>query len=770
MEYQYIGKSIQKVDSVQKALGTATYINDLSFPKMLWGGVLRSVYPHAKILNIDTSRAERLPGVKAVLCARDLPDCRHGVFIKDEVVFARTKVRFIGEPVAAVAAVDRETAEEALGLIDVEYEELPAVFDPIEAMQPGAPVLHEELDSYFSIFPAVREGNVCSKTTLIEGDISRGFQESDIIVEDHFRTQMQHQTYMEPTGAIALVDPSGKIVVYSSTQAIFVTQSRVSEALKIPMSKIRVIAPTVGGGFGGKIETNVQPVCVALALKTNRPVKIILSREEEFMVMHPRHPALLWGRLGLKKDGTFVAREMVNIYDTGAYSDDGPGVTGFGTLMSRGPYRIPHLKLEGYCVYTNKVRTGAFRGFGNPQSAFAAESLIDIAAKELRMDPLELRLKNALVPGDHSVGNQILHSVGIKECLEKASQAVGWKEKKGKCRGKGIACVNHISGLYTVAALVRINEDGTISLQVGTMDVGQGADTIFVQIAAEVLEVPLDDINLITRDTDATPYSWATSASRLTYTGGNAVRLAAMDAKEQLLNLAAQQFESKKEDLAIQDKKVFVKGSPEIGLTYQQIAEISCWVKGGQIIGKSTYMVETPAFDRTGFIGFPFGTMSAYIFAAQAAEVEVDMETGKVKVIRCSAAHDVGHAIHPQNVEAQIEGGFVQGLGYALSEEMAFDGGKVINPSLAEYKILNARDVPPITPIIVEAHDETGPFGAKGLGEPGLVGVAPAIVNAIYDAIGVRIKELPVTPEKILNGVKGKKVTIPWTEIWKKNF
>ncbi len=770
MEYQYIGKSIKKVDSVQKALGTATYINDLSFPKMLWGAVLRSVYPHAKILNIDTSKAERFPGVKAVLSAKDVPDCRHGVFIKDEVVFARTKVRFIGEPVAAVAAIDRETAQQALQLIEVEYEELPAVFDPIEAMQAGAPVLHEELDTYFSIFPAVREGNVCSKTTIVEGDIEKGFQEADIIVEDHFKTPMTHQTYMEPTGAIALLDPSGKIVVYSSTQAIFVTQSRVSEALKIPMSKIRVIAPNVGGGFGGKIETNVQPICVALALKANRPVKMVLTREEEFMVMHPRHPALLWGRLGVKRDGTFVAKETVNIYDSGAYSDDGPGVAGFGTLMSRGPYRIPHLRLEGYCVYTNKVRTGAFRGFGNPQSSFASESLIDIAAKELGMDPLELRLKNAIVPGDHSVGNQVLHSVGIKECLEKAAQGLGWKEKKGKHRGRGIACVNHISGLYTVAALVRINEDGTIALQVGTMDVGQGADTIFVQIAAEELGVPIDHINLITRDTDATPYTWATSASRLTYTGGNAVRLAAIDAREQLLSLTAQQFEVKKEDLTIKDKRIFIKGSPEIGLTYQQLAEISCWVKGGQIIGKSTYMVENPPFDRSGFIGFPFGTQSAYIFAAQAAEVEVDTETGKVKVIRCAAAHDVGKAIHPQNVEGQIEGAFVQGLGYALTEEIAFDEGKVINPSLAEYKILNARDVPPITPIIVEAHDKTGPFGAKGLGEPGLVGVAPAIANAIYDAIGVRIKELPITPEKVLNAIKGKRVTIPWTEIWKKNF
>jgi carbon-monoxide dehydrogenase large subunit len=575
---------------------------------------------------------------------------------------------------------------------------------------------------------------------------------------------------MEPSGAIALIDPSGKIIIHSSTQGIFITQSRVSESLKIPMSKIRVIAPNVGGGFGGKIETNVQPICVALAQKTGLPIKVVLTREEEFTAGRPRHPTTIWGKLGLKKDGTFVAKEMINIFDTGAYSDDGPGVTGFGSLMARGPYRIPNLKIVGNCVYTNKVKSGAFRGFGNPQTGFASESLIDMAAKELNMDPLDLRLKNALVPGDHSVGKQTIHSVGIMECLKKAAEALEWKQKKGKCRGRGIAAVNHISGLLTVSAFVRINEDGTISLHVGTMDIGQGSDTILTQIVAEELGVPLEDINLISRDTDAAPYTWATSASRLTYTGGNAVRLAAIDAREQLLELASKQLDENKDDLMVQNKKIFVKWDPEKGLTFHQLGAISCWVKGGPIVGKSSFMVETPPFDRSGFSGFPFGTMTGYIFAAQAVEVEVDVETGKVKMIQCASAHDVGHAIHPQNVEGQIEGGFVQGLGYALTEEIVFDGGKVINPSFADYKIPMAMDIPPITPIIVEAYDETGPYGAKGLGEPGLVGVAPAIANAIYDAIGVRIKDLPITPEKVLDAIKGKKVTIPWTDIWKKNF
>jgi len=351
----------------------------------------------------------------------------------------------------------------------------------------------------------------------------------------------------------------------------------------------------------------------------------------------------------------------------------------------------------------------------------------------------------------------VVKSVGIKECLTKAAEAIAWKKKKkGKHRGRGIAAINHISGLLTVSAFVRINEDGTVCLQVGTMDIGQGSDTVLCQVCAEELGVPMDEISLLTGDTDATPYTWATSASRITYTGGNAVRRAAEDARNQLVGLAAEQLGVDREALEVKDKKVYAREAPEKALTFQQLGAISCWVKGGPIIGKNSFMVEEPAFDRSGFQGFPFGTMTAYIFAAQAAEVEVDTETGQIRVLRGSSAHDVGRAVNPQNVEAQIEGGYVQGLGYALTEETVFDGGKVINPSFADYKIPPAVDVPDLKSIIVEAYDETGPFGAKGVGEPGLVGVAPAVVNAIADAIGVRITELPVTPERILQGMRSK--------------
>jgi len=757
MKHSVVGKSVPKIDALEKALGKAIYINDITFPGILHGKILRSPFPHARITRIDGSEARKIPGVKVVITADDLPDGRYGPFIKDEPVLARDKVRYIGEPVAAVAATSCDAAEEALSRIDVEYEELPAVFDPQEAMKPDAPIIHEDLKNYVCVFPAFQEGNVCSKTIFTEGDIEKGFSEADVVVEETFKTHMHHQAYIEPSGAIAVMNPSGKFTVWSSSQGVFITQARISESLKIPMSKIRIIAPRVGGGFGGKIEAHVQPICVALAQRTDKPVKIILTREEEFSATRPRHPAVMTCKLGVKKDGTIVAKEMINIFDSGGYSCDGPGVTGFGSLMARGPYRIPNLKIEGHCVYTNKVKTGAFRGFGNPQTGFASESMMDIAARAIGMDPLDFRLKNALDPGDRSLGGQVLKSVGIKECLTKAADAVDWKgTKRKKHRGLGIASVNHISGLLTVSAFVRINEDGTVSIQVGTIDVGQGVDTILCQICAEELGVPMEDISICTGDTDATPYSWATSASRLTFTAGNAVKRAAHDARDQLITLAAEQLGVNKETLQISEKKISAGGDPQKALTFQQLGAISCWVKGGPIIGKESFMVEEPAFDRSGFQGFPFGTMTAYIFAAQTAEVEVDVETGEVSLIGGSAAHDVGHAINPQNVEGQIEGGYVQGLGYALIEETVFDGGKVINPSFADYKILPAVDVPDLKSIIVEAYDETGPFGAKGVGEPSLVGVAPAVANAVFDAIGVRITELPITPEKILEKLQSK--------------
>jgi len=757
MEYKYVGKSVPKVDSREKVVGKAVYLDDIILHGMLYGKILGSIYPHALIKNIDVSKAESLPGVKAVITGKDLPDSLYGPFIKDEPVLAKDRVRYIGEPVAAVAATELEISEEALGLIDVEYEELPALFDPIEAMKPDAPIIHPDLKNYICPWDAVQEGNICSHTTFTDGDVEKGFQEADVIVEDTFTTPAQNQAYIEYAGAIAQMEPSGRFTVWTNTQAIYVTQSRISESLLIPMSKIRVISPVVGGGFGGKIETTVAPHALELARRAGKPVKIVRTREEEFITGRPRHPAISTVKLGVKKDGKIVAKQVSTVFDSGAYSCDGPGVTGFGTLMARGPYRVPNYRMDGYCVYTNIVKGGAFRGFGNTQTGFASESVMDMAAKEIGMDPVEFRRINAIEPGDKSVGEQVLKSVGIKECIDRATEAIGWKdEKENKYRGRGIALVNHISGLLTVSAIVKLNEDGTVNIQCGAMDIGQGSNTILCQICAEELGVPMEEVAIYSGDTDGTPYSWATSASRLTYTAGNSVKRASQDLKNQMLDLAAKTLEANVDDLEMKDKKIYVKGSQDKGLTFEELGAISCWGTGGQLMGKESFFVEDPPFDRSKFVGFPFGTMTAYIFAAQAVEVEVDVETGVVRVLKAVAAHDVGKAINPSNVEGQIEGGFVQGLGFALTEDTIFEKGKIMNPTFTDYKILPAADIPDLKVIIVEANDDTGPFGAKGVAEPCLVGVSPAVANAIYDAIGLRFTDLPITPEKVLKALKAK--------------
>ncbi len=758
MDYAVVGKSLPKTDGIEKATGRAVYIDDLVLPGMLWGKILRSPYPRARILNIDSSRAKSLPGVKAIITGSDLPPGRMGAFILDEPVLARGVVRHIGEPVAAVAAVDGEVAQEALGLIAVEYEELPAVFDPLSAMEEGAPIIHEEFASYVKVFNPVWQGNVCSHTTFVEGDVELGFQQADVILEDSFSTPMVHQCYMEPSGAVASIDVSGKVTVWTSTQSVFVTQARIHQSLGLPMSKIRVIGTKVGGAFGGKVEATVQPVCVALSQVASRPVKIILERDEEFTSLRPRHPAVITIKTGAKNNGQLVAKEMRIVFDTGAYADDGPGIAAFGAMMARGPYRIPNVKIEGICVYTNKIKCGAFRGFGNPQATFASESQLDGIAQRLGMDPLEIRRINGVENGDRALGGCSYGSVGYKECLKRASEAIGWGTAKGKNRGRGVASINHISGIVSSAATVKMNEDGTAVLLTGAVDIGQGSDTTLSQMAAEELGLPYDHLSIVTSDSETTPYNWATTASRTTYTTGNAVRMAAREAKKQLLALAADCLEANPQDLETREGQVFVAGSPEKRISFRDIAGMSLWAKQGPILGSASFMVEGPPFDakRAVVMGYPFGAMTAYIFGVHMVEVEVDRETGQVKIVKAVAAHDVGRAINPSIVEGQIQGGFVQGVGYALMEEMILDDGKITNPTLVDYRIPSALDVPKIIPIIVETGEPTGPFGAKGVGECGLVGTAPAIANAIYDAVGVRIKELPLTPERVLAALRAK--------------
>lgn len=755
-----VGKGVPRVDGWEKCTGEAGYTIDLKLPRMLYGKILRSPLPHARIVSIDTRKARRLPGVKAVITGENVPAGRYGTWLKDQIIFSRNKVRYIGEPVAALAAVDEFTAQDALELIQVEYEELPAVFDPIEAMEPGAPIIHEDLASYESIpgFPTIKHGNVCSFARIKFGDVYKGFQAADYVFEHTFKTQRHHQSYIEPHAAVAQVDSGGNITVWSSTQTVFQTQAHLADALKIPHNKIRVIAPYVGGAFGGKLELMVEPYCLLLAAEAKRPVKIVMTREEEFIAGNPRHPVIAEIKTGVKKDGQLTARQGKLIFDSGAYAHEGPGVNSYAAFCVKGPYNIPDLLAEASCVYTNNIVCGGFRGFGAPQTYFATESQLDIIARELSMDPLELRLKNAQEKGDRVVTGHAIPSSGFKETLLKVAEKLDWGQPKSVAnRGKGIACMLHPSGLLSSGAIVKMEEDGTVNVLVGSSEIGGGQKTIFSQIAAEELGIPLDAVTVTTSDTATTPFDWSTAASRSTFTVGNAVKMAAADAKRQIIEKAATLLEANVADLEAMDGRVYVKGTPERSVPMGQLMLMRHYLSGGPVIGKGAFCHTEPFEPGVLLEGISQPPYASFIFGTQGTEVEVDPRTGKVKILRFAAAHDCGRAINPLAVEGQIEGGVVIGLGYGLTENVVLDShGNVVNPSFLDYKIASIRDLPKITPIIVESQDALGPFGAKGVGEPGLVPTAPAIANAIYDAVGVRITDLPVSAEKVLTAMKDK--------------
>ena len=760
-----VGRRVPRLESREKVEGRAQYIADLYRPGMLHGAILQSPFPHARIRGYDLAEALAMPGVHAVVTGDDFAEPnRMGAFIKDEHALAKGKVRYVGEPVAAVAADTEAIARAAAQAIRVDYEELPALLSPEEALASGMHI-HEGVEQYFKVFDAGSQGNLCSRTEFSEGDIERGFRESDIVFENHFETQAQAHVALEPCGALAEVDPQGRLTIWSANQSVFRVQACVAEALGIPMTRIRCLTPRIGGAFGNKMEPHVQPIVAALALKAKRAVKMILTREEDFEMVRARHPFKIRIRTGVKRDGTFVAREVEVLLDCGAFADDSPGVLGFGLLCARGPYRFPHVRCHGRLVYTNKLRFGAYRGFGNPQVSLAGESQIDDIAEKLGMDPIELRLKNILSGDDRALGGQMLTSNGLKECIERARDASGWAgaapspAAPGKKRALGFALCGHISGLLASGAIVRILEDGTAVLNVGANDIGQGSDTVLSQMCAEALKIPLENVAFVSPDTDGSPYNWGTTASRVTFMTGRAVVGAAAEVEKKLKQQASEMLECAVEDLElVAGGAVAVKGVPEKKVGFFEIAKRSHWFAGGPIIGSHSWVYDNPTVDpkRAAAIGLPFPRIGAYSFSAIVVDVEVDEVTGAAEVKRAWSACDVGRAINPLLVEGQIAGGVAQGIGFALVEEMVWDGARLANPTLMDYKIPTTREVPyELHPIIVESHDAEGPFGAKGVGEVGLVPVPAAIGNALKRATGVRLFKLPFSAERILRGMLG---------------
>ncbi|MCY1017175.1 xanthine dehydrogenase family protein molybdopterin-binding subunit [Pyxidicoccus sp. MSG2] len=755
---EVVGQSVPRPDAREKVTGRALYTDDLVLPGMLHGALLGSPHPHARILSYDTSRAKALPGVRAVLTAEDLPPVDIGPVIKDQPLLARGRVRYSGEPVAAVAAVDLPTARRALALIDIRYEVLPAALDVDAALSPDAPVIHAPRG----------EGhpNVATHIRLVEGEPDKVWARCDAIIEDVYETPAQQHVYLEPCTTLAAVDPdTGRITIHTSTQTAFRVQAITAEALAVPMSRIRVQVPRVGGAFGGKVESTNQPITVALAKAAGAPVRLTFSRTDDMRMMRSRHGARIHMRTGATRDGRILARQVRIHYDTGAYADDGPFVAAIGSYFSRGPYRIPHVDVECWSVYTNKLRAGAFRGFGNPQVHFASEIQVDRLAEALGMDPIELRLRNALETGEKWLGGAPVESGTLRACLEKAREVSDWHRRRerpsttspGKRRGIGMAAVGHVSALLGSSATVRLNEDGTVNVSTGAVDTGQGSDTALAQVAAGALGLSLEQINFSRPDTDTSPYDWCTGGTRTTFTVGHVIAEACEQVREQLFEHASSMLERPVKQLELRPGGIVgVRGEPGLSTTFGAISGYALYVAGGPIIASSRWLFPAWQLDtrRTTVEGLPSMGNGFFVFAAQVAEVEVDEVTGKVDVLEAWCVHDVGRALNPAAAAGQVQGGFVQGLGYALTEELVWKDGHLVNPSMGGYKVPGALDVPvAIHAVLLEQAFGPGPFGAKGVAEVGVVGAAPAIINAIRHATGARIHQIPATGERVLRAL-----------------
>lgn len=757
-QFAYIGKNVTRTDAYAKAIGEARYTADLNLPNMLYGRLLRSPLPHARIRGIQTNGIEQIPGVKAVLTGADIP-YTFGVSHYDQTPLAIDKVRHIGDPVAAIAATTFDAAEEALAKIEVDYEELDPIFHPEQAMEPNQPLIHED-----------KERNIAAHIQYNTGDVDKAIQEAKHVFEDNFETSRQAHLCMEPHVCAAEVEKSGRITFHYSTQAPSYSRSQMAKILKVPESKIRVITHNVGGGFGSKATGKfcIDFCAIELARKAGRPVKIEHTREEETAYSTFRHPFLVRIKTALDNQGMITSRDVRVVMDNGGYCDYGPVVCNVAGALGGTLYRFENYRYEGFVVYTNNPFGGAMRGLGNPQITFAGEAQLSMIANRLGMDEVELRLKNAVRVGDEAASGARFASCALSECISSVAEAIGWdkgKQRKeiptvnSKHRGIGIACGVHFVGVRLApgidadfaGATITLNDDGSINLSTSVAEIGNGSNTVLSQMAAEVLGVPTEKIMVITGDTDAIPMGWGARASRNTAIGGEAVRQAAEKVKGQVLEVAAKMLEVSLEDLEVHTEGVSVRGAPERSLSLSEIVKANRYRKDGQAMWAQVHY-DAPselADKKTGRGNFS----SAFAFGAKAVELEVDSDTGEVQILRVVSASDIGKVIHPQGAQAQVEGGFTQSLGFTLMEEIVCQEGQVINPNLIEYKAPTTLDYIPVEGIFIEEGDPQGPWGAKGIGEMVTVDGGPAIVAAIHDAVGVWSTNLPVTPDRLWDGL-----------------
>lgn len=764
-----IGKRVPKLDALDKATGRAQYGHDVTLPGMLVGKILYANVPHARVVSVDIARAQKLRGVRAVITGANNPARKFG-YGSDNTPLKGDKVRCRRDEVAAVAAVDEDTANEALELIRVEYDELPAVFDPRAALVEGAPKIHHDKPS-----------NLFTRYDYSHGDAERAFDSADVVVEGDFDLPYVTHSAMETAFCLAAFDLQGHLTVWSTTQIPFLLQRDLSEALGIPGREIRVIQPTIGGSFGRGLDVYpFEPITVQLAQATGKPVRISFSRTEEFFASAHRQPAIVRMRSAARHDGTLWAREARLVLDAGAYISWG-AVTPLVMMETVASlYRVPHAKFVADVVYTNNLPTGAMRGYGNPQSTFFTEVQMDELAEKLGMDPVEFRLKNANQPNEETPQGLKITSCGLRECITEAAQRIGWESRAATDerrfetdephvrRGIGIACTLNVGGGARIyrsdgcGATVKVDDFGRVTLVTGSTEIGQGSETALAQIVAEAMGVRLEDVTVINSDTSVKPWDVGVHASRTTFIAGNAAWRAAQDAKRQILAHAAQMLNVSADALEIGDRIVRVKDDGR-QVAFDKVVRALHYREGGTfVIGTGWYDPPTQLVDKDTYKG---NISAAFGFGAQAVEVLVDMETGKVRVLRLVAAHDVGRAINPMYCEGQIEGGVQMGVGYALTEELLVRDGQILNPTFLDYRVPTALDMPEIETVLIETADPEGPFGAKGVGEMGGTPTAAAIANAIFDATGVRLRRLPMTGERVLAAIiKGESNAASQTE------
>lgn len=761
-----VGQSVYRKDARQKVSGQALHVGNIEMAGMLHVAVMRSPYAHARITRIDKSKAEKFAGVALVLTGADIAkmpgvDPYFGPAFRDQPILAVDKVCYVGDPVIAVAARDQRTAEDALQLVEVEYEPLPAVLDVLAGVKPESPLVHEQHRpaKAFADLAHVKAGqrsNICYHFKLRSGDVDRAFAEAERVFEDTFSSPPAQHVPLEPHVTLVYLDENDRLNVWTASQTPSYVRTELSQTFGVPLNRVRVRIPYLGGGYGAKLYAKLEPLVTAFALLTKRPVRYALTREEEFLTI-TKHRVVAKIKSAVK-NGVITARKCEVYWDTGAYAEIGPRIVHKSGYTSAGPYRIPNVWIDSYCVYTNHVPAGAFRGFGVPQVIWAYDSQMDLMARAIGADPFEFRMKHALNEGEAFATGTLVRSFGVKQSLQEAANAIDWAKPKSvqsgtKLRGRGVAAgVKAVLTPSISGAIIIMNADGTVNVLSSTVEMGQGSETMMGQIVAEELGVSFDQVHVVQPDTDVTPYDTITAGSRSTYHMGNAVRMAAAKVKNELFQVVGKKLEVNPDDLVALGGRIFVRGSEERGMTISQAFLAKFGSLGTTLAAEAVCQPEAIPMDpETG----QSEKCTEYWFpSATSVEVEVDTETGKVKVLQFYSVGDTGTAINPKHCEQQLLGSAITHLGLTLFEEMIFDEGQLVNGSLLDYQVASIKDLPgTIRPIIVQVPHEMGPFGAKGVGETGTLTVSAAIANAIHDAIGVRIRELPITPEKVLRAL-----------------